>query len=166
MPCVYRTARPPAIPRRELPSRTHKANLVAMTDTELADRFVGLWNDPDPESRRATIRELWTEDGGQVLQPPQEMRDIAAGIGFPPPRLAIRGHKGLERRVTRAYEDFVAGGGFVFRGRGNVERLDDILKFNWEMVPAQGGEAQAVGLEVFLLDPDGRISTNYQFIEP
>jgi hypothetical protein len=136
-----------------------------MTDTELVNRFVGLWNDPDPDSRRATIRELWSEDGGQVLQPPQEMREAAAAIGFPDPRLEVRGHEEIERRVTRAYEDFVAGAGFAFRGRGNVERLDDVLKFNWEMVPAAGGDVQAVGLEVFLLDRDGRIRTNYAFIE-
>ena len=137
-----------------------------MTDTELANRFVGLWNDPDPEHRRATIRELWTEDGRQVLQPPQEMREAAAGIGFPPPRLEVRGYDEIERRVTRAYEDFVAAGGFEFRGRGNVERLDDVIKFNWEMVPAGGGDVQAVGLDVLMLDGDGRIETDYQFIEP
>jgi hypothetical protein len=149
-----------------LPGRTGAANLIAMTDTELVNRFVGLWNDPDPERRRATIRELWTEDGEQVLQPPQEMREAAASLGFPPPRLEVRGHEGIERRVTRAHDDFVAAGGLAFRSRGNVERLDDVVKFNWEMAPAQGGEVQAVGLEVFLLDRDGRIRTNYQFIEP
>jgi hypothetical protein len=137
-----------------------------MTDTELADRFVGLWNDPDPESRRATIRELWARDGGQMLQPPQEMREAAAGIGFPPPRLEVRGYGEIERRVTRAYEDFVAARGFEFRGRGNVERLDHVVKFNWEMVPAGGGDVQAVGLDVLMLDGDGRIETDYQFIEP
>jgi hypothetical protein len=137
-----------------------------MTDTELVNRFIGLWNDPDPDRRRATIRELWSEDGGQVLQPPQEMREAAASLGFPDPRLAVRGYEELERRVTRAHEDFVAGGGFEFRSRGNVDRLDHVLKFNWEMVPAGGTEVQAVGLEVLLLDRDDRIATSYVFIEP
>ena len=36
---------------------------------ELADRYVTLWNEPDAEQRRRLIEELWTEDGGQILQP-------------------------------------------------------------------------------------------------
>ena len=33
------------------------------------------------------------------------------------------------------------------------------------MVPADGGEAAGTGLEVLVLDKDGRITTDYQFIE-
>ena len=42
------------------------------TPTELAERYVALWNEPDPERRRATVRAIWSEDGGQILAPPQE----------------------------------------------------------------------------------------------
>jgi hypothetical protein len=38
------------------------------------------------------------------------------------------------------------------------------VKFNWEMVSSDG-EAVAVGLEFLVLDPDGRIRLDYQFIE-
>ena len=40
-----------------------------------------------------------------------------------------------------------------------------MVKFNWEMVPADGGEAAATGLEILILGPDGRIEADYQFIE-
>jgi hypothetical protein len=33
------------------------------------------------------------------------------------------------------------------------------------MVPAGGGASAGVGLEILVLDPDGRIGTAYQFIE-
>jgi hypothetical protein len=33
------------------------------------------------------------------------------------------------------------------------------------MVPVGGGEVAAVGLEILVLDDDGRIRTDYQFIE-
>jgi hypothetical protein len=36
--------------------------------------------------------------------------------------------------VTRSYQDFVAPGEFSFRRRDNAARLDDVVKFNWEMV--------------------------------
>jgi hypothetical protein len=45
---------------------------------ELADPYVGLWNEPDALRRRQLIAELWTEDGVHILQPPQEIREIAA----------------------------------------------------------------------------------------
>jgi hypothetical protein len=33
------------------------------------------------------------------------------------------------------------------------------------MIPADGGEVAGAGLEVLVLDKDGRITTDYQFIE-
>jgi hypothetical protein len=43
-----------------------------------ADRYLALWNEPDADRRRRMIAELWTEDGAHILQPPQEIREIAA----------------------------------------------------------------------------------------
>jgi len=40
-----------------------------------------------------------------------------------------------------------------------------VVKFNWEMAPAGGGDAVAVGLEILTLGADGRIVSDYQFIE-
>lgn len=56
-------------------------------------------------------------------------------------------------------------GTFVFRSRGNTDRLHDVVKFNWEMAPRDGGEVAGVGLEILMLGPDGRIVSDYQFIE-
>ena len=137
-----------------------------MTDTiELADRYVSLWNEPDPERRRQLVAELWTEDGAQILQPPQEMREIAArpGIGMSA-TLEARGRAELEARTTSAYDGWVAGEGFHFRRRDNVDRIADVVKFNWEMVTPEGDVA-AVGLTFLVLEPDGRIRLDYQFIE-
>ena len=67
--------------------------------------------------------------------------------------------------MTRSYEQFIAPGEFVFRPRDNADRLGDVVKFNWEMVPSGGGEPAGVGLEVLVLDDDGRIRMDYQFIE-
>ncbi|MBF9132924.1 hypothetical protein I0C86_28780 [Plantactinospora sp. S1510] len=138
-----------------------------MTGTDpraLASRYVGVWNEPDAERRRAAVRGLWTEDAAHILQPPQEIREAVAGLGFPATALEARGHAALEVRVTRAYDDFVAPGTFTFRLRNNADRLHDVVKFNWEMVSADG-EVAAVGLEILVLHPDGRIRTDYQFIE-
>jgi hypothetical protein len=131
---------------------------------ELTDRYVAVWNEPDADRRRHTIRELWAEDATHVLQAPQDIRQAAEGLGFVSATLEARGYAALEFRVTRAYEEFVAPGTFTFSPRRNADRLHDIVKFNWEMV-SQNGEVAGVGLEILVLDPDGRIRTDYQFIE-
>jgi hypothetical protein len=132
---------------------------------ELVSRYVALWNEPDTELRRTAIHDLWTEDGAHILQPPQEIRQAAAGLGFTSTTLQARGYDALEVRVTRAYQEFVAPGKFTFTPRDNADRLGNIVKFNWEMVPTGGGEVAGAGLEILFLDEDGRIKTDYQFIE-
>ncbi|WP_406421677.1 hypothetical protein [Streptomyces sp. NBC_00842] len=131
----------------------------------LTDRYIAVWNEPDAERRRAAIRELWSADAVHVLQPPKEILQTAAGLGFDRLVLEARGHHALEFRVTCAYEEFVAPGTFVFRSRSNTDRLHDVVKFNWEMAPRDGGEVAGVGLEILMLGPDGRIVSDYQFIE-
>jgi hypothetical protein len=41
-----------------------------------------------------------------------------------------------------------------------------MVKFNWRMVPSGGGAVAATGLIVLLLAEDGRIRTDYQFVDP
>jgi hypothetical protein len=135
-----------------------------MTDpNELADRYVAIWNEPDPERRRAAVRELWSDRGVQLLKPPQEIRAVAATLDMTPV-LEARGHAALEARVTRAYDEFVAPGTLVFRSCDDADRVQDVVKFRWEAV-TPGGEPQGGGLQVLMLDPDGRIRLDYQFIE-
>ena len=136
-----------------------------MSPRELVSRYVAVWTEPDAELRRKAIQELWAKDGAHILQPPQEIRKAAAGLGFPSATLDARGHDELEVRVTRAYEEFVAPGQFTFKARDNADRLHNVLKFTWDMVPAVGGDAAGSGLEILIFDEEGRIETDYQFIE-
>jgi hypothetical protein len=142
------------------------ADDATMVDPKsLAERYVGLWNEPDPDVRRTIIRGLWAPAGEHILDPPQELRQPARALGFEAPTLEVRGYAAIERRAGRAYEEFVAPGQYVFRPRANAARLRDIVKFNWEMVSTATGEVAGVGLEVLVLDERGRITTDYQFIE-
>lgn len=133
---------------------------------EFAERYVEVWNEPSPETRRNRIREIWSEQAEHVLQPPDEMRDMARRIGFAEPRLELRGYPALEVRVKRAYDDFVAGGKYVFRAQPHAERLRDHIKFNWEMVSTSDGSVAAEGLNIVVLDDEDRIRLDYAFIEP
>src|SRR5918992_2310483 len=107
---------------------------------QLADRYLALWTEPEPERRRRMIAELWTEDGSQILQPPQEMREIAASAGLGmAATLEARGQAELEARAATSYEQWVGSAGLSFRRRDDVYRLHEVVKFHWEAVsPATG----------------------------
>lgn len=135
-----------------------------MNPQSLCETYVALWNEPDTEVRRQRIIELWADHGSQILEPPQEVSDAATALGMTA-ALEAHGHDAIQARVTQAYEEFVAGGGQMFRSSGPVKCLGNIVKFKWEMLPATGGEIAGAGLEILLLDEDGRITTDYQFIE-
>jgi hypothetical protein len=110
------------------------------------------------------IAELWAEDGRHILQPPQEIREIAGqpGIGMPAV-LEARGYEEIEARATSAYEHWVGSEGSSFRGRDDADRVGDVVKFHWEAVSADG-ETFAVGLNFLVLAADGRIERDYTFV--
>jgi hypothetical protein len=66
---------------------------------ELAEKYMALWNEPDADRRRLMIAELWTEDARHILQPPQEIRGIAAAPGIAMTAiLEARGYEQIEAR--------------------------------------------------------------------
>ena len=131
---------------------------------ELAEKYLALWNEPDADRRRRMIAELWTEDGRHILQPPQEIREIAARPGLAMTAiLEARGYEEIEARAASAYEHWVGSEGLSFRGRDDAERLGDVVKFHWEAV-AKDGEVFAVGLNFLVLAADGRIERDYTFV--
>jgi len=134
------------------------------TAAKMADRYIALWNEPDADRRRRTIAELWTEDGRHLLQPPQEIRRIAAqpGIGLTA-ILEARGREEIEARVASAYEHWVASEGLSFRRHDDAEQLGDVLKFHWEALD-KDGELFAVGLHFLVLAADGRIERDDTFV--
>ncbi|MEV0251346.1 hypothetical protein AB0H76_32465 [Nocardia sp. NPDC050712] len=132
--------------------------------TAFAERYVAMWNEADNELRRKRIHELWAADGMQLLiDPPQAMREALAELAFPIPPVAVRGLDAVERRVTRAYEMFVAPG-HRFAARGAVARLSTgLIGLGWDMVGADGAVAGA-GYDVIALDEQGRIRLDSQYI--
>ena len=135
-----------------------------MTETELAEKYLALWNEPDDERRRRMIAELWTEGGRHILQPPEEIRGIAAQPGIAMTAiLEARGYEQIAARAASAYDHWIRSEGLSFHGRDDADRLGDVVKFHWEAI-AQDGEMVAVGLIFLLLAADGRIERDYTFI--
>jgi hypothetical protein len=129
----------------------------------IAERYNSAWMEPDAERRRKAIADVWSEDAIHVLQPTQEGYAAAAERAVNP-TWQVRGHDELEARVTKAYEDFVASGQMSFRPLDGAKRLGDVVTWRWEGVSPEG-EVLGTGLEFVILAADGRIATDYQFVE-
>jgi hypothetical protein len=137
-----------------------------MTETQagLAETYIALWNEPGADRRRQMIAALWTEEGRHILQPPEEVREIAAQPGIAmTATLEARGHAQIEARAASVYEHWVGSEGLSFRGRDDAERLGDVVKLHWEAV-AKDGTVFAVGLSFLVLAAHGRIERDYTFI--
>jgi len=138
--------------------------LVERSVRNVADTYVALWNEPDADRRRQMIATLWAEDGRHILQPPEEIRALAAQPGIAMTAiLEAQGHEEIEARAASVYEHWVGSEGLSFRGRDDADRLADVVKLHWEAVTTDG-TVFAVGLSFLVLAADGRIERDYTFI--
>jgi hypothetical protein len=116
------------------------------TPQDLADRYAAVWNEADPAARRNEIAALWCADGEHYVRARE-----------------VRGYCELEKRVTGAYEKWVRDLGHRFRAVQNAQILRNVVVFNWEMFAADG-KVLSTGVEFLVLDENGSIAVDYQFI--
>jgi hypothetical protein len=142
-----------------------------LDDRALVDftrRWFALWTEADPHARSRQVADLWATNGAQVLvDPPQAMRDAATELAFPVPRLEVRGHDEIDRRVTRAYEMFIEPGEYTFKGTGDghaVLLAPALVGLAWDMVTVADGTVVGGGYDVLVLDDGGRILLDHQHI--
>jgi hypothetical protein len=82
------------------------------------------------------------------------------------PSLEAHGYDAIEARVKKAYDQYVAGGEYVFQSAGDADDHHNAVRLRWKMVPPKGGEIAATGSVFIILGEDGRIRTDYQFSDP
>jgi SnoaL-like domain len=116
---------------------------------KLAERYVAVWNETDPQRRRESIAALWAPEGVHYVGSRE-----------------VQGFDALEQRITGSHEKNVRDGGHRFRVSA-VHALQDAVMVDWQMVPSAGDAVVAVaaaGRDVFIVDADHRILIDYQFI--
>jgi hypothetical protein len=135
---------------------------------DFSRRWFALWTEADPQARSRQVTELWATNGAQVLvDPPQAMREAATALAFPVPRLEVRGHDEIDRRVSQAYAMFVQPGLHTFKAAGDAVYLAPALVgLGWDMVTIADGTVAGSGYDVIVLDDDGRILLDHQHIAP
>jgi hypothetical protein len=160
-------------PRRHHACRDEREGVnvtMPFDERALADftkRWFTLWTEANPRARSKQVADLWATKGAQVLvDPPQAMRDAVNELAFPVPRLEVRGHDEIDRRVTRAYEMFIEPGECTFKAtRGDAVLLAPALVgLAWDMVTIADGTVVGSGYDVLVVDDDGRILLDHQHI--
>jgi hypothetical protein len=121
-----------------------------MIDIEkFTSQYVAMWNEPDSEARHDLVVELWAEHGANFTQ-----------------SFEVHGHHEIEARVTRAYDAYVAPGTYVFKAARPAATHHDVIRIDWDMVDPRSGEVASTGSEFIILDGEGRIANDYQFLNP
>jgi hypothetical protein len=115
-------------------------------DNGFVERYIAVWNEPDPDLRRKAVAEIWHADGRYANT-----------------SRVFKGLAEIEEAVTEAYDDFVAKG-FAFRLNAHAVN-HNAARITWDMVPKDGGDLAARGTEYLVFAQDGRVVSDYQFPE-
>lgn len=129
-------------------------------------RYVQMWNETDPERRRALVKEVCAENILHRLQAPLEVHAAGRRVGVPNPTFDVVGLDEMRFRVDTAHEEFVASGVYEFRPDGPAALIGSTMLMGWQMIELATGARAGGGTDVLTLDAQGRIVIDYQFIDP
>ncbi|MFB6819299.1 nuclear transport factor 2 family protein [Streptomyces sp. NPDC056347] len=113
--------------------------------TDLAEGYIAIWNEADDTKRAAAIADLFTADAV-----------------YTDPLADVQGHEGIGAVIGAARDQFK---GFEFKVLGTVDTNHNIARFQWELVPAGGGENVVIGFDVAATDASGKIKSVYGFLD-
>lgn len=116
--------------------------------TDLVHDYLAAWNETDPQLRRAAIQRLYAADGRVVTSSVD-----AHGIED------VLGH------VDQVVTEFIGPEKYRFRQAGTAMHHDCVL-LRWEMIAADSGQVADWGVNTLVLDAQGRVGTDYQFVAP
>ena len=102
----------------------------------IAERYLAMWNEPDPDRRRALVAAGWTSDGR-----------------YADPLMQGQGHEGIAAMIEGARAS-LPGLGFTLRG--TPDGHGPYVRFAWSLAP-EGGAPVAGGTDVARLDDTGRL---------
>jgi hypothetical protein len=113
--------------------------------SDLIERYVAVWNEPDRDARRRRIEGVWAPGGATCYR-----------------LLDARGYEAIEARVVGSWERWLREGNYIFRPVRAIAH-DRATRFEFAMVATADGSIKAQGLCYLLLDGNGRIAQDYQF---
>jgi SnoaL-like domain len=117
---------------------------MADTDT-VVHNYIAMWNETDPDRRRALVAETVTDDADYV-------DPIMEGAGV----------DGITAMIGAAQDQFP---GHRFALVAGPEAHHDRVRFTWSLA-ANGGAPVAIGVDFVNLAGDGRMRSITGFLEP
>jgi hypothetical protein len=111
---------------------------------DIAERYIGAWNETDETARRKAVDELFAEDASYV-----------------DPLGVAEGRETISATIGAVQAQFP---GLRFRLAGPVDGHHDQMRFSWELGPEEG-PAPIVGFDVAVTDDRGRIHTVLGFLD-
>lgn len=119
-----------------------------MDATQLVERYLDTWNETDPDARRAAIRAVWADDGRYV-----------------DPLADVTGPDEISNLIGKLQEQIPGHTFQLLTNGGRIDAHHDVVRFAWELVPANGGEPLAIGFDVAVKEDDGRIGSVLGFLD-
>ncbi|NUU22605.1 MAG: nuclear transport factor 2 family protein [Streptomycetaceae bacterium] len=120
------------------------AGTTAIDYTAVVERYLAVWNETDPAKRGALAEAVFTEDAT-----------------YTDPLAAVAGRDAVDSVIGAVQGQFA---GLVFSLGGPVDGHHDIVRFTWHLGP-EGAEELAIGFDVAVLAPDGRIRSVHGFLD-
>jgi hypothetical protein len=112
--------------------------------TQIAERYIAMWNETDPATRRTIIEEVWSSNAQYI-----------------DPMASATGHQEIDATVAAVQAQFPD---LVFRLASTVDAHHDLARFGWELGPMQG-DALVAGFDVAQRGPDGRLGLVLGFLD-
>jgi hypothetical protein len=103
----------------------------------IADRYLAIWNEREPITRRARIAQLF-----------------AAGATYADPMMKGSGIDGIDTMIGAAQQQFP---GHRFFLHGQPDGHNDVVRFGWTLAPDGPGAPVAKGSDIAYVDADGRL---------
>ncbi|WP_037368314.1 nuclear transport factor 2 family protein [Amycolatopsis orientalis] len=117
---------------------------TAPTATDLARRYVEVWNETDPQRRRRLVSEVF-----------------APGATYTDPLGAVAGQDEIDGFIGGAQEQFA---GLVFSLPADPDAHHDLARFQWHLSAPGAPEPVAIGFDVIEI-ADGRIAKVHGFLD-
>ncbi|GAA4019337.1 nuclear transport factor 2 family protein [Allokutzneria multivorans] len=112
--------------------------------TDIAARYIAVWNETDAAKRRHLVDELFTEDAT-----------------YTDPLAEVAGRDGIDMVIAGAQQQFA---GLVFSVPAEADAHHDIARFQWHLGVAGEAEPLVIGFDVVRVNGD-RISSVLGFLD-
>lgn len=118
----------------------YQFNPTANDPSVLTERYLALWNAPDPRERQDAIATLWTEGGFLIAE-----------------KAMYEGHRAILDEISRQSGSSLA--------TTRCQTHHHVAHIGWEARAGKDGEVQGRGSDLLVLDEEGRIRCDYRFEE-